>query len=158
MEEAKIVEEWNKADYDAYLRYTELSEKERIALIQKRRTKGPKNVYTIVSRSFIEKDQVCSEIKIVAPVIDESSHPKKRDKPSLTSQCLLRSASDVLGIQPRIARSASPKKLYKYRYPYGMMQGFNTVEEYAHIRDRELAAEQKEATKLIAQLDSLLAQ
>ncbi len=157
MEEAKIVEEWNKADYDAYLRYTELSEKERNALIQKRRTKGPKNMYTIVSRSFIANDHVCSEIKIVPPVTEEPSQTKKREKIASANQAQLRSVSEVLGINQRVPRPSSPKKMYKYRFPYGSMQGFNTMEEFAKIRDRERAAEIKQATKLIAQLDSLLA-
>ena len=153
MEEAKIVEEWNKADYDAYIRFTELSEKERTAFLQKRRPKGPKNAYSIVSRSFIKDGEVCSEIKVVPPVVDELPVTAKK-KDTKTPPVYNKSVSDVLGIVSDIPSPAD--RTFKYRYPYGSMECFNTVEECQRIRERESAHDAQEALAFISYLESLL--
>jgi len=132
MEEAKIVEEWNKADYDAYIRFTELSEKERQAFLQKKKPKGLKNAYTIVSRSFIKDGEVASEIRVIEPVKQEPVGPKKKKKPG-EFDSHFRSIYDILGIQADIPMQ--PDKSYKYRFPYGSMPGYNTLEEFRAIRD-----------------------
>ena len=150
LEEARIVEEWNKADYDAYLRFTELSEKERNALMQKRRQRGPKNVYTIVTRSFIRNGASAEEIRIVPPVVEEQVAKKKDAKPPLP----IKTVAEVLGLDQSIPEYAD--RSFKYRYPYGYMREFNTIAEFNIIHEEEQNVEREEAEKLLAHLHSLL--
>jgi hypothetical protein len=153
MEEAKVVEEWNKADYDAYIRFTELSEKERAAFLQKRKPRGSKTAYSIVSRSFIESGTVRNEIRIIPPVTDASLVPRKKEK-ALRLETSLRSASDVLGINSEVP--PIPSKQFRYRYPYGSMQPFNTVEEFQSIHQSAVHKDEKDGSDFISFLHSLL--
>ena len=61
MEEARLTEEWNTADYDAYISYMELNEK-----IDTSRRRGKKNSNVVISRSFIENGYVKSELIVPA--------------------------------------------------------------------------------------------
>ena len=150
MEEARIVEEWNKADYDAYLRYTEMSEKERNALMQKRRNNtGSKNLYKIITRSYIKDGEVQSELKIVPPLIEEST--KEKGKRSVIG---LKSVSDVLRINR--TKPEPVGRLFRYRYPHGDMLEYNTVEEFKEIRKNELEREKSEAEAVVKELRLLL--
>lgn len=150
MEEAKMVEEWNKADYDAYLRYTEMSEKERNALIQKRRNNGSKNLYRIVSRSYIEDGQEKSELKLVPPLEEDSLKIKEK----MSKGILYKSAKEVLRMDA--SKPLPANKSFKYRYPYGDMEGYNTIAEYEDIIERERGKEVLESEKLVQELYSFL--
>ena len=150
LEEARVVEEWNKADYDAYLRFTELSEKERTAFMQKRRHRGPKNVYTVVTRSFVHDGQVTEELKIIPPVVEESVTKKKDTKPPLP----VKSVAEVLQLDQ--SRPEPADKRHKYRYPYGETPLFNTIEEFQSIHHSEREKEREVAENLLQYLHSLV--
>lgn len=76
MDEARITEEWNTADLQAYIKYTELSDKERAANFAFSK-KVPKYVY----RSFKdENNEERSEIRMTIPLTISSTSmvvPKK---------------------------------------------------------------------------------
>jgi len=150
LEEARIVEEWNKADLEAYIRYTELSEKERNAMLQKRRRGGSRNEYTFCSRSYIEDGQVKSEIKIVPP--PPSSEETSKKKPGVFIP--RRFTNDLLGIQAK--PEVPDRSMCNYRYPYGGEDVFNTAEEYEAIRRGYVDWEVNEVQKVMRHLNSLL--
>ena len=150
LEDARIVEEWNRADLDAYIKYTEMSEKERGLLLTRRRGRSNKDEYRIVARSFIEKGKVKSELKLIPPKPPADDGSKK--KPQTT--VVVKTTSQVLGIrEPEVPPDRS---MNTYRYPYGSMEGFNTREEYMQIREADLGPQRQQVESVIANLHSLL--
>ena len=146
LEEARITEEWNIADYEAYVRYTELSEKEQTAFLSKRKSsKQSQNSYTLVSRSFVRNNEVISEIVIHPPPI--MFEGTKKEKPPVKSvQQLLRIDQEVL---------VSADKSHKYRHPY-TWEGFNSVSEFAEIEEKFKEKERAQVERVIENLKSLM--
>ena len=145
LEEARVTEEWNRADYDAYMRYTELSEKEKAALVGRRRQK--RNLgYSTVFRTYIENGEVQSEIRLVPPATDLD---RKRQQP------LDRSTRDLLGLEEE-PPTRPPPAAGKYRYPYDPRQVFNTIAEFEEIHWQLRAKEKETIQAIIGEIDSFL--
>ena len=148
MEEARIVEEWNKADLDAYIKYTEMSEKEKNAMMQKRRRGTSQNEFTIFSRSYIDsRGEVSSELRLVPPPQEESLKKK------IVSPLPLKSTQQLLGIAE--PEEPAMRSGFAYRYPYGGLEGFNTVEQYEAIRADYVDYEIREIKNVISKIHSL---
>jgi len=153
MAEAAITEEWNKADYEAYIRYTELTDKEKASFLsvgKNRRTKASRFSHTLISRSFIDQQSQTSKSEILIhppPITDEEI---KKEKLSVPRK---RTTAELLGID---APPSHPIRTgYLYRHPTSL-EGFNTSVEFSAINDREDAKEKGEISKIIHNLNSLL--
>jgi hypothetical protein len=149
--EAAITEEWNRADYEAYIRYTELSDKEKAQFLSKgKRTRASRFSHTIVSRSFVDAESktVSSEIIIHPPPITDEEI--KREKLTVPPP---KSTLELLGItkNPEIFHKTG----YSYRHPV-TYEGYNTREEYEGICRRQFEVEKAELNRVIENLKSLL--
>ncbi len=117
MEEARLTEEWNTADYEAYIRYTELSERERMQFLQKRKPKEQVGSYKVVHRSYLVNNEPKSEILIFPPI-----------------EGVERPLNDVLlGIVDG-QKDEGKYKRFRYRHPR-TGEGFNTAAEFRAIQE-----------------------
>lgn len=136
LEEARLTEEWNTADYEAYIRYTELSERERMQFLQKRKPKEQVNCYKVVHRSFMEGGELKSEIKVFPPMAGT-----------------LRPLNDVLlGIGENEFANAT-RSPFRYRHPR-TGEGYNTCGEFRQIQERLLREERMQAERVLEILES----
>ena len=150
MAEAAITEEWNKADLEAYVRYTELTDKEKAELEKGKQKQSilTRSDYRLVSRSFISDRCSSSEIRIHSPIrsgltAKDSQHSVAPKRPS---SMLLKMVS--LPSQPRRWGS-------RYLHPQ-TMEGFNTALEFSEIEKRIENQEKRRVQKLVNDLRSLL--
>ena len=151
MAEAAITEEWNKADLEAYVRYTQLSDKEKAELEKKRTTHGVSQSsaaageYRIISRSF---GGTKSEIRIESPI--RTKNVLSRDVKSTTTMEILGQTPSSLSTTTKNAMNVS-----KYRHPT-TLETFNTCEEFSKIESKIRTTEKRKIEKLILNLSSLL--
>jgi len=147
MAEAAITEQWNKADLEAYVRYTELTDKEKAELEKGKQglTALSRSEYRIVSRSFVESGFTTSEIRIHSPIRSST-----KDKNNVVP---FKSSSTLLGLHA--SKSAPVRSGSSYRHPRSL-EGFNTVDEFSAIEKRLENQERRRVQKLVNDLSSLL--
>jgi hypothetical protein len=138
LEEARQTEEWNIADYEAYIRYTELSEKERMQFLQKRKPKEQVGSYKIISRSVCRDGKADSEVLIFPPA--ESS---------------TRNFDISAVLFPYLDGPPKEPPKFRYRHPVSM-EGYNTISEYREIEVRLDQEDRMRIQRVISQLESRL--
>ena len=149
MAEAAITEEWNKADLEAYVRYTELSDKEKAELEKGKQGLSSLNrsEYRLISRSYISDGSSSSEIRIHSPTrLTGSKDTKQTVVPRRSTESLL--AMKPQPAQPRRWES-------RYCHPRSM-EGYNTPFEFSEIEKRIDNQEKRRVQKLINDLSSML--
>ncbi len=149
MAEAAITEEWNKADLEAYVRYTELSDKEKAELEKGKQSNistSFKSDYRIISLSSQSALGVTSEIRIHSPIRDMQDKQHKHLKVP---------TSKLLGLSTPGNPIHDVSRGSRYRHPVSL-EGFNSIEEFANIDSRIHKQEEKRVRKLVNDLRSLL--
>lgn len=149
MAEAAITEEWNKADLEAYVRYTELSDKEKAELEKGKQSNlstSIKSDYRIISRSSQSALGVTSEIRIHSPIRDMKDKQHKHSKVP---------TSKLLGVSTPGNHIDNGSRGLRYRHPVSL-EGFNSNEEFANIDSRIRKQEEKRVRKLVNDLTALL--
>jgi|LauGreDrversion4_2_1035121.scaffolds.fasta_scaffold202887_2 hypothetical protein len=146
MAEAAITEEWNKADLEAYVRYTELSDKDKAELEKGKQGFGvsSRSEYRIISRSFSSALGSTSEIRIHSPTREKQSKvPRSAD------------TARLMGIAYPQQSCRSSRGSSRYRHPVSL-EGFSCLDEFARIEDRLQNEEVKRVRRLLNDLSALL--